>query len=631
MEYTKNMRFPKPGYDDAADIGIITSSFDKIEDAAGVWNSFSNFGNAVLEGEKNITITPKLPIYSSIFAVTFKAPKTFEEGDTITINEAVYNLMEGSDPALNEAFIKDEVITMNFDDGRRLCWSSAGGGAPRELSAQISGMTATVIEGSTPTVRFTWNNPNDKNFAGMVLLVKEGSAPNSPTDGTEVFRGTSESYTYTATNWERTYFARGFAYNSQRKYQLDAQGAIASAKPSKIPPVCLDLTATPDGDTCKMTWLVQNSMYLDKVVLVQKIGSAPNSPTDGTKLYEGAAEEFTATNLQNGVHYFWTIFALNATGEYLVPAKSVDYLPKLLPNYNYSGESQLLADEGGNWRIKFLTSGILEWLSNDAYIDVFLVGGGGGGGMGGGGGGYTSTTTQVPIKKNESVTVTIGAGGSGGKSALGTVGVGYAGGTTRFRALSVDGGKGGGAHSSGDAGKGGDGGSGGGAASRGISGNFSLASSVVQGDGASDGGTARNVIYYSHPDTLYMPGGKGQGGTTREFGESSGELYSGGGGGGARNGGLPMGIGAGNGGDGGYGGGKGSDSGTYGGDAVNGIGGKGGFSDTSRDDMHRGGGGGGGGGYGGGGGGGYTVNTSALDGEIYGKGFQGIAIIRNAR
>lgn len=331
MEYTKNMRFPKPGYDDAADIGIITSSFDKIEDAAGVWNSFSNFGNAVLEGEKNITITPKLPIYSSIFAVTFKAPKTFEEGDTITINEAVYNLMEGSDPALNEAFIKDEVITMNFDDGRRLCWSSAGGGAPRELPAQISGMTATVVEGNTPTVRFTWNNPNDKNFAGMVLLVKEGSAPNSPTDGTEVFRGTSESYTYTATNWERTYFARGFAYNSQRKYQLDAQGAIASAKPSKIPPVCLDLTATPDGDTCKLTWLVQNSMYLDKVVLVQKIGSAPASPTDGTKLYEGAAEEFTATNLQNGVHYFWTIFALNATGEYLAPAKSVDYTPQLIP------------------------------------------------------------------------------------------------------------------------------------------------------------------------------------------------------------------------------------------------------------------------------------------------------------
>lgn len=625
MEYTKNMRFPKPGYDDAADIGIITSSFDKIEDAAGVWNSFSNFGNAVLEGEKNITITPKLPIYSSIFAITFKAPKTFEEGDTITINDAVYNMMEGSDPALNEAFVKDEVITMNFDDSRRLCWSSAGGGAPRELPAQISGMTATVIEGSTPTVRFTWNNPNDKNFAGMVLLVKEGSAPNSPTDGTEVFRGTSESYTYTATNWERTYYARGFAYNSQRKYQLDAQGAIASAKPSKIPPVCLDLTATPDGDTCKITWFVQNSMYLDKVVLVQKIGSAPASPTDGTKLYEGTAEEFTATNLQNGVHYFWTIFALNVTGEYLAPAKSVDYTPKLLPNYNYSGESQLLADEGGNWRIKFLTSGVLEWLSNDAYIDVFLVGGGGGGGCGGGGGGYTSTARKIQLNKNQQVRITVGAGGLGGQASLSYIRAGYEGGSSSFGELTVNGGKPGQCNGSVD-GHGGNGGSGGG----GFGGPWSGGLVSIKGDGGSDGKSGISVQYYSD-GYKYSYGGTGQGTTTREFGEATGELYSGGGGGGLDQG-HPTRPGSGDGGDGGYGGGKGKTPRVAGpgDDAVNGIGGRGGFASEMGSDYESAG-GGGGGGYGGGGGGGARTRQSSIDNTRYGKGYQGIVIIRNAR
>lgn len=331
MEYTKHMRFSKPGYDDAADIEQISNNFEKIEEFAGVWNSFSNFGEALLTGEKNITITTKLPIYSSIFAITFKVPKTFEEGDTLTVNGAVYNLMEGSNPALNEAFVKDEVITVNFDDGRRFCWSAAGGGAPRELPSQISGMRGNVIDGSSPTIRFTWSNPNDNNFSGLILIIKEGSAPNSPTDGLEVFRGISESYTYTAPNWERTYYARGFAYNSQRRYQLDAQGAIASARPSKIPPVSLDLTATPDGDSCKLTWLNTASTYLEKAMLIQKIGSAPASPTDGTKLYEGKTEEFTATNLQSGVHYYWTVFALNSLGEYNAPSRSVEYTPQLTP------------------------------------------------------------------------------------------------------------------------------------------------------------------------------------------------------------------------------------------------------------------------------------------------------------
>lgn len=490
MEYTKNMRFPKPGYDDAADIGIISSNFDKIEDAAGVWNSFSNFGNAVLEGEKNITITPKLPIYSSIFAITFKAPKTFEEGDTITINDAVYNMMEGSDPALNEAFVKDEVITMNFDDSRRLCWSSAGGGAPRELPAQISGMTATVVEGSTPTVRFTWNNPNDKNFAGMALLVKEGSAPNSPTDGTEVFRGTSESFVYTATNWERTYYARGFAYNSQRKYQLDAQGAIASAKPSKIPPVCLDLTATPDGDTCKMTWFVQNSMYLDKVVLVQKIGSAPASPTDGTKLYEGTAEEFTATNLQNGVHYFWTIFALNATGEYLAPAKNVDYTPMLIPeSYEFfeclTANQEWQPPQSGTYRItcigKCANGETPPYPTrDDSYAD---------GGYGGGSGGISRSILQLDSSKKYHCTVdtTITSFDSylSATAAIGKEpGVGTNG--NEFNVAGARGGDGG--HSSVKAGAGGNNG-------------------CLPGDGYRSGGGGANLVIpedLKYDDTLYL-------------------------------------------------------------------------------------------------------------------------------
>lgn len=49
-----------------------------------------------------------------------------------------------------------------------------------------------------------------------------------------------------------------------------------------------------------------------------------------------------------------------------------------LPEYTYTGAHQLIDDGGGNWRIKFLSSGTLT-LGNKTKVDAFLVGGGGGG------------------------------------------------------------------------------------------------------------------------------------------------------------------------------------------------------------------------------------------------------------
>ena len=64
------------------------------------------------------------------------------------------------------------------------------------------------------------------------------------------------------------------------------------------------------------------------------------------------------------------------------------------PKFTYTGTYECIDDGGGNWRIKFLSSGVFTPLK-DMTIDVFLVGGGAGGGNGilanaapGGGSGY---------------------------------------------------------------------------------------------------------------------------------------------------------------------------------------------------------------------------------------------------
>ena len=92
-----------------------------------------------------------------------------------------------------------------------------------------------------------------------------------------------------------------------------------------------------------------------------------------------------------------------------------------LPEFTYTGTYQLIDDGGGNWRIKFLTSGVLTFTklgSAGKGIDVFLVGGGGGCGnangvsdfLGAGGGGYTKTTRQITVQAGVEYPIVIGAG-----------------------------------------------------------------------------------------------------------------------------------------------------------------------------------------------------------------------------
>ena len=186
----------------------------------------------------------------------------------------------------------------------------------------------------------------------------------------------------------------------------------------------------------------------------------------------------------------------------IVTDYSVSIPLNTIPEFTYTGDYEIVNDSDepitvsqDNWKIRFLTSGTLTFTNlngAEGGIDVFLVGGGGNGetirGARGGGGGYTKTVKGVSIAIATPYTVTIGAS-SGTSSAFGASANGASG---------VNGGSGGGGGGS---------------------------SSGTSGDGGSNGGngTAGNV----------SQGGTGQGTTTREFGESTGKLYSGGGGGSA--------------------------------------------------------------------------------------------------
>ena len=178
------------------------------------------------------------------------------------------------------------------------------------------------------------------------------------------------------------------------------------------------------------------------------------------------------------------------------------------PKFTYTGTYEYIDDGGGNWRIKFLTSGVFTPLKN-MVIDAFLVGGGGGSKGGssslsttaGAGGGYTATHKSINLTARTPYNIVVGAGGVGNN----------AGGQTLAFGNSVDGGSPGDTKNDGIA-YGGNGGSGGGRAPR-------RGSAYAGGSDGSNGGGSNGS------------NGKGQGTTTREFGDPDGDLYAGGGGG----------------------------------------------------------------------------------------------------
>ena len=177
-----------------------------------------------------------------------------------------------------------------------------------------------------------------------------------------------------------------------------------------------------------------------------------------------------------------------------------------LPTFAYTGSYQTIDDGNNNWRIKFKTSGKLTFSKlrgAGSGIDIFCVGGGGGGGASGGCGGRTTTVRAQTVTVGTSYQVTVGAGGAESKS----------GGNSSFGSL---------ASAAGGGGPGGKGGSGGG-------GSGLYITSSNKRDGGNGGSNGSNGVNGYGTDGFRN--GTGQGTTTREFGESYGTLYAGGGGG----------------------------------------------------------------------------------------------------
>ena len=231
---------------------------------------------------------------------------------------------------------------------------------------------------------------------------------------------------------------------------------------------------------------------------------------DGAKWTEATNATVSWSSASIGSHSIYCVVT-NKAGEVTSRVATLTVKDQYM-HYTYTGEQEFSYEgDNGDWKIKFKSSGTLKFTNLgkwDGKLDVFCVGGGSAGGSGNwdanngygkaGSGGYTKTQKSVQAAVNTAYSIVIGAGG---QSAFAPGGSTSALGVTANGGTKLGGGSGGGAYGNGAVNNGGSDG----------------------GNGDPQNAANIGIDHWGSP-------GKGQGTTTREFGESTGTLYAGGGG-----------------------------------------------------------------------------------------------------
>ena len=376
------------------------------------------------------------------------------------------------------------------------------------------------------TATFTLANPTK---TGYTFNGWTGSNGSSPQTSVTISKGSQGDKTYTA-NWTAvtytiTYNLNGGSANNPTSYNIDT-ATFTLTNPTKTgytfngwtgsngssPQTSVTISKGSQGDkTYTANWTAKT------YTITYNCNGGSGSTASSSHTY-GVAKNLSSngcykiTDGTSGMVYYmagWSTSS-SATAATYTDKQSVSgvgsgtnvTLYAVWKNlFSYTGSKNVIHDGNGNWRIKFLTSGTLKFTNLGTAtigIDAFLVGGGGGtyengtsGASGGGGGGYTKTKKNITVEQGTNYPIVVGAGGQAGANGGSSSGFGQ----------SVSGGQGRSNNSSG-----GNGGSGG--------------ATYYNGNGGSNGGNGTG--------TGNTPG-TGQGTTTREFGESNGTLYSGGG------------------------------------------------------------------------------------------------------
>lgn len=277
-----------------------------------------------------------------------------------------------------------------------------GGGAGGSTITLPPMVTNLKAVGSNATITVTFTNPVSDALAGVLVVYNSDHMPEKPSDGSKFDAGLTQQAVITGLTNGTQYYIRVFPYNEKKQYQTLIDGATTSATPNIGPAQVTNFQVTGSGASPVLTWInpADDPLYYQTVV-VQKVGSAPTSITDGTEIYRGTGTTVTASNLVRLEEYYWAVFTVDEGGSYRTPVVSEMY------SYDFPDEPTSYSD-------LITVASTKTWTApEDGYFRFIVCGRGGDGGgypnsngsiYGGGGGGAGGIAVSVfALNKGETV------------------------------------------------------------------------------------------------------------------------------------------------------------------------------------------------------------------------------------
>lgn len=217
--------------------------------------------------------------------------------------------------------------------------------------------------------------------------------------------------------------------------KVSLYGGAWLVAPIPAPSPVSDLTVTGNDYTATLTWTNPTDSSFYETVVVQKIGSAPTSLTDGEQICRGTDTEVTLEDLDINTAYYWAVFALNSKGSYMNGFPTVSYQTPDFPAYPTSfsqitaptSSGTFTAPEDGWFQIElfgasgaggnsdtdsetfegsYAGSGTTSTDPDSRYDYLYAAGAAGGGGGGGGG----VAVSVWKLFEGETISYTVGSG-----------------------------------------------------------------------------------------------------------------------------------------------------------------------------------------------------------------------------
>lgn len=280
----------------------------------------------------------------------------------------------------------------------------SGGGQNLTLPPMVTNLAA---KGSNATITVSWSNPVSEYLAGIAVVYNDDHMPEKPSDGTKVDAGLAETIDLTGLTNGTLYYIRVFPYNEKKQYQTLIDGATTSATPNIGPAQVTNFQVTGSGSSPVLSWVnpTDDPLYHETVV-IQKVGSAPTSLTDGTEIYRGTGTTVTASGLVRLEEYYFAVFTIDEAGSHRSPVVSEMYsydFPDLPTSYTMIEDRTVsgtfIAPEDGWYQ--------LDAVSKSGNGGQAMVSAGVSYSGGSGGSGAIARKTGIALYKGETITYTI--------------------------------------------------------------------------------------------------------------------------------------------------------------------------------------------------------------------------------